>query len=138
MSDSEDIPSDIENTAKAVISSLLPEKSKQLYELAYKRFENWCNLKKVKTVSESALLAYFSEKAKVQRSSTLWSHYSMLRTTISIKQNVDISKYTNLLAFLKRQAEGYQAKKSKIFMKDDFNRFLKEADNSYLAIKVMK
>lgn len=138
MSESEDsISSDIEEDAKAAISNLLPKKSKELYELAYKKFKNWCELKKVKMVSENVLLAYFSNKSKVLKPSTMWSQYSMLRTTISINQNVDISKFMNLIAFLKRNSEGYRPKKSKIFTKEDFSRFLKEADDeSYLALKV--
>jgi hypothetical protein len=39
MSDSEDaLPEIVEAAAQAAISTLLPEKSKQLYESAYKKF----------------------------------------------------------------------------------------------------
>ena len=73
MSDSEDdMPSDIEKVAKEAISNLLlsKSKSKELYEMAYKRCVAWCQLKKVKITSE---------KAKSQKSSTVWSQYSLLR-----------------------------------------------------------
>ena len=60
--------------------------------LAYKRYEDWCKLNKVKIAPEKSILAYFSEKAKSQIASTVWNQYSMLRSTIGIKQNVDISK----------------------------------------------
>ncbi|KAJ3666025.1 hypothetical protein Zmor_001483 [Zophobas morio] len=74
MSDSEDdVPSEIENVAKETISNLLASKSKELYEMAYKRYEDWCRLKNVKITSEKAILAYFSEKAKSQKASTVIS-----------------------------------------------------------------
>jgi hypothetical protein len=48
MSDSEDaLPEDVEAAAQAAISTLLPEKSKQLYESAYKKFHEWCTQQKI-------------------------------------------------------------------------------------------
>jgi hypothetical protein len=44
----------------------------------------------------------------------------MLRAMISMKKNVDISKYGQLIAFLKRQAE---PKKSEVFSKNEIARF---------------
>jgi hypothetical protein len=83
------------------------------------------------------MLPYFLEKSKIVKPSTLWSVYSMLRTMISINKNLDLSKYTNLIAFLKRQSEGYRAKKSKIFSKENIEKFLTAAiDEDYLMQKV--
>jgi hypothetical protein len=112
MSDSEDssLPSDVEEVAKGAISNLLPNKSRQIYESTYKNFEKWCDSKKIKIVSETVLLAYFAKKTKVFKPSTMWSYYSMLWTTISINRNLDISKFTRLIAFLKRNTEGYWPK----------------------------
>jgi hypothetical protein len=46
-------------------------------------------------------------------------------------------KYGQLIAFLKRQAEGYKSKKSKVFSKNEIARFLKEAsDDNFLFTKV--
>lgn len=142
MSESEEsLPSDVEEVAKDVVANLLPRKSKATYETAYTNFQKWCEDKKIKIekkVSEKVLLAYFSNKSKVFKPSTMWSHYSMLRTTISINNNVDISKFTNLIAFLKRNADGYRPRKSKTFSKEDFSRFLIEADDHiYLGLKVI-
>jgi hypothetical protein len=56
---------------------------------------------------------------------------------ISINKNLDLSKYTNLIAFLKRQSEGYRAKKSKSFSKENIEKFLTTAnDEDYLMQKV--
>jgi hypothetical protein len=61
----------------------------------------------------------------------------MLRTMISINKNLDLSKYTNLIAFFKRQSEGYCAKKSKSFSKKNIEKFLTTAnDEDYLMQKV--
>jgi hypothetical protein len=96
MSDS-DVISNIENAAEAAMHTLIPERSKSVYQATYDKFEKWCKEKKVVTITEKVVLAYFSQ------ASTLWSNYSMLQTTIYVKKNVDISKYSNVVAFLKRQ-----------------------------------
>jgi Fe-S cluster biosynthesis and repair protein YggX len=60
MSDSEDVlPEDVEAAAQAAISTLLPEKSKHLYESAYKKFDEWCTQQKMMVINEKTLLAYF-------------------------------------------------------------------------------
>lgn len=138
MSDPESVPSDIEEAATNVVSSLLPEKSRVKYEKAYKRFGEWCEEKKVKnTANEKVLLAYFEHLSKYYKSSSLWAYYSMLRAMISMNKNVDIGKYSHLITFLKRKAEGYRPKKSKILTKQDVIKFLQEADDKkFLLTKV--
>lgn len=92
--------------------------------------------KKIKHINEKVLLAYF-EVRKTQKASTLWTLYSMLRCELSLKKNIDITKYTSLYAFLKRQSEGYYAKKSNIFSKENVNQFITEAeDRTFLMAKV--
>nr|XP_022903505.1 uncharacterized protein LOC111415854 [Onthophagus taurus] len=62
----------------------------------------------------------------------------MLRAVISMKKNVDISKYTQLVAFLKRQGKMYKPKKSKVLSKTNIEKFLREADDvSFLLAKVV-
>ncbi|XP_023311961.1 uncharacterized protein LOC111692276 [Anoplophora glabripennis] len=134
----ESIPAEIEEAASRATLELLPAKSKEQYEIAYRRFSEWCNIKKVPgKCNESVLLAYFEEKAKIWKSSTLWSNYSMIKTMLKIKQDQDISKHYKLIAFLKRKGEGYQAKKSKVLTKTHIDKFLTEAeDEKYLMMKV--
>lgn len=117
---------------------MLPEKSKEKYYKAYDTFKKWCGEKSVKTVDEKVMLAYFSsEDNRKFKASTAWSIYSMLRATLSLHDNIDVSNYDHLRAFLKRKATGYQAKKSKVFTKEEAFRFVKEApDVDYLAMKV--
>lgn len=132
--------SDIEEAAGIACLSLLPEKSKQRYESCYEGFKKWCHTKKVVIhTSETVLLAYFLEKSgKYSAPSSLWSEYSMLRATISLNDNVDISKYAKLKAFLKKKNIGYVSKKSEVFTIEEIQTFLSEAhDQIYLMKKVV-
>jgi hypothetical protein len=135
MSDSEEdnVLERIEAAAQEAVSNLIPRRLRDTYS----RFEEWRSKQKVNCINEKVMLAYFLEKSKIVKPSTLWSVYSMLRTMISIDKNVDLSKYTNLIAFLKRQSEGYRAKKSKSFSKENIEKFLTTAnDEDYLMQKV--
>lgn len=138
MSDSEEsLPSDVELAAQSAINTLIPAKSKKRYEIVYKYFEEWMEAKKIREVSEKVILAYFSEQAGKLKSSSLWCRYSMLRTLVSIKKNIDISQYHQVVAFLKRKSEGYRPKKSTIFRKEEIHQFLKEMDDKdFLLMKV--
>ncbi|KAK4882152.1 hypothetical protein RN001_005471 [Aquatica leii] len=70
--------------------------------------------KQIPRYSESVLLAYFSEIAQKGLIASLWPKYSMLKATLNLKENIDISKFSKLIMFIKRQKEGYTPKKSKI------------------------
>lgn len=136
MSDSSEV-SDVEESAALAVQSLLPVKSKGKYENAYCQFDNWCKEKRVKMINEVVLLAYFEQKSKVYKSSTLWSIYSMVRTTLSVKKNIDIKKFPSLIAFLKRKSVGHHSKKSSVFTKLEIGNFLRKADDrTYLMMKV--
>ncbi|KAK5647863.1 hypothetical protein RI129_002755 [Pyrocoelia pectoralis] len=136
-SDVENTPAEILEAANEATYNTLRDKSKEKYMHEYYSFKKWCDLKKVKQITENAVLAYFFEKSKSLKSPSLWCKYSMLRTTIAIRENIDI-KYPRLIAFLKRQSSGYKPKKSDTFSRDDMNNFLKDApDEKYLLMKVV-
>lgn len=128
---------DILQSAREAQDGLLPVRSKERYLNAYNVFVNWQRTKNTMSFTEPVLLAYFFEKAKTSKASTLWSIYSMLKGTILCKEDVDISKYSKLIAFLKRKLDGYTAKKSKVFTPKQIQQFMNEApDDRYLVIKV--
>lgn len=130
-------PPDIQDAASTATLSLLPEKSRERYLAAYIKFSDWCRLKTVCILTENVVLAYLAEKSKSLAPSTLWSEYSMLKATLVVKENLDISKMSKVIAFLKRKSEGYKPKKAKIFTRSEINKFLEEApDEVYLMIKV--
>lgn len=134
----ENLPSDVENAALEAESLLLPQKSRMMYEKEYQSFKKWKSIKNINGVSEKILLAYFSEKSKKAMPSSLWSYYSMLKRTLLVNENCDISKFSKLTTLLKNLSGGYKAKKSKILESDDIIKFLREApDDVYLLMKVI-
>lgn len=142
-SDSEDellcTPPEIRQVANVTIQNLLPEKSKNKYNVVYKNFQDWCSSKNIKSsFTENVLLAYFSELSTKYKASSLWTFYSMLRSTLNINNGINIENYLKLRAFLKRQSEKHVAKKAKTFTPEQLNSFINEAPNEkYLATKVV-
>lgn len=111
----------IEEAAAAAVEELLPDKSKERYEKQYAKFKSWCNNKKVNQVTEEVMLAFFAEESKIYKSSSLWSTYSMLRAVLLIKENINIANYLKLKSYLKRKSVGYEAKKSRVFSRNEIN-----------------
>lgn len=142
MSDSEEsaisgTPPEIRFIANETYETLVPQKSKGKYELAYRKLMEWASENKVKTISENVLLAYFKRLSDEMKPSTLWTTYSMIKSMLNIKNNTDISKYAKLQAFLKLKSSGYKSKKSKVLTAKEINTFLLEApDDKYLFTKV--
>lgn len=130
-------PPELRQIAEDNLKNLLPTKSQHIYEKEYGYFLNWCNKNNVVNITENVMIAYFDEESKVKKASSLWSKYSMLRSCLNIYKRTDISKFSRLLAYLKRLSEGYEPKKSKILEIEHINRFIIEADDKiYLAMKV--
>ncbi|KAK4882654.1 hypothetical protein RN001_005973 [Aquatica leii] len=119
-------PPELRELAIAAINNLLPEKSKNMYEKEYEKFMAWCATKNVTIVTENVTIAFFETISKQYKSSTLWKIYSMLRSVLNIRQNIDISKFL----------AGYEPKKSHILEYAYIEAFVKEApDCDYLAVK---
>lgn len=133
------IPEELREIAKDVALNLLPDKSKRLYTVAYNGFKKWRSEKKSNSFDEIVLLAYFSHLSLKYAPPSLWATFSMLKSTISAYNDIDIGKYKKLIAFLKKKMKGYRSKKSEVFTTDQVNKFLNEAsDNEYLLEKVNK
>lgn len=116
---------------------VLPEKSKYRYEKTYQAYRDWCLSKDIDNFdSESVVLSYFIEMGAGKKASTLWAKYSMLRTMLSHRDKVDMSKFTKLGAYLKKQSVGYKPKKSSILTIRNIDTFLTEAPVDFLPQKV--
>ncbi|KAK4884753.1 hypothetical protein RN001_001024 [Aquatica leii] len=87
-----EIPENITQQAAEVRAEFLPKKSRNRYKKEYRLFYEWRKQKKFKSVIDNVFLDYLSKKAKLLKRSTLWSRFSMIKTCLSIKENVDISK----------------------------------------------
>lgn len=117
----------------------IPDKSYDRYVDTYKKFVQWQTSKKVTSFDEEVLLAYFYEVAKTKAPTSLSTMFAMLKATINSKHNVDLARYTRLVAFLKKQNLGFQSKKSNVFTAEEIRKFLMEApDAEYLGVKVQR
>ncbi|KAJ8979476.1 hypothetical protein NQ317_009463 [Molorchus minor] len=129
-------PPDIRQEANETYDTLLPSKSKSKYETCYKKFMDWTLVNGIKNISENVLIAYMKKLSCDIKPSTLWTTYSMLKTMINIKNNIDISIYPKLRSFLKLKSTGYKTKKSKILTPEQIKHFLLKAPNrEYLFTK---
>jgi hypothetical protein len=64
--------------------------------------------------------------------------YSMLKSTLFVFQNVDISRFSSLTSFLKTKCRNYQSKKATTFSRNDVCKFLLEAaDQEWILQKVV-
>lgn len=120
---------EITNIAAAAKDSLLPAKSRHVYEETYCAYRKWCTRNDIKTTCEDSILAYFNSDLARYKSSSLWSKYSMLRSTINLREGIDISKLPSVIPFLKRNGKGYKPKKLLILAKNHIDEFLIKADN---------
>ncbi|XP_031337094.1 uncharacterized protein LOC116166307 [Photinus pyralis] len=46
------------------------------------------------SITENVLITHFQSMGQTKKSSTIWTNYSILRAMLSIKRNIDISKFT--------------------------------------------
>lgn len=130
-------PESFRSKAAVIVDDLLPPKSRELYLKTYNLFCDWKTTNGANSFSECIFLNYFNELTKTKKPSTLWSIYSMLKATVRIKHNIDISNYSKLVTYLKRLSEGNKPKKSRVLSSENIERFLNDApDHSFLAVKV--
>ncbi|KAJ8915684.1 hypothetical protein NQ315_000618 [Exocentrus adspersus] len=86
-------PPDFLEKASNVSLNLLPAKSRKRYDKYYDLFNKWKKSKKAKNVTENILLAYFSERSKTVNSATLWSEFSILKSTYKVKENINLDNF---------------------------------------------
>ncbi|XP_065223183.1 uncharacterized protein LOC135847549 [Planococcus citri] len=135
--DIEDIDNDADFDPERSVG--VPEKSKHRYESMYDGFVKWQEDNGYAGhFIQDVVLKFFTELANSKSPATLWSCYSMLRSMLHLKQNVDISKYTDLKEFIKSRNKDHIPVKAKIFTDEQLLKFINEApDAVYLATKVV-
>ncbi|KAJ8915671.1 hypothetical protein NQ315_000603 [Exocentrus adspersus] len=132
-SENEDI---IEEAWSVGRPALIPDKSRERYQ--NRKFLKSGATKKGVNTDEKSLLAYFViRNEKLKAPGSLWAEYSMLKSTIFLHESIDISKFSMLIAFLKKKNVGYQPKKASVFTVEEIIKFLLEApDDKFLVHKV--
>ncbi|KAH0814301.1 hypothetical protein GEV33_008491 [Tenebrio molitor] len=136
MEKSNEVPENILKKANLLREKLLPVKSKAAYEKVYASFCYWRENNKVSAVTEEVILAYLDEKQETLSPASLWPHYSMLKSSLKVKENLCIEKFCSVTAYLKQINVGHHAKKSKVLSREHIEKFLLEAaDETYLFVK---
>jgi hypothetical protein len=88
------VASEIALRAQSIIQNLLPSKSAHLYQKEYDDFKIWQGKNGIESISEDVMLIYIDEKSKLYKPTTLWSKLSMLKTTLNLKENVNIENFS--------------------------------------------
>ncbi|CAD6216250.1 GSCOCG00011314001-RA-CDS [Cotesia congregata] len=116
----------------------IPEYSREKYFRAYEVFKEWQLKHDHDEVTEAVMLEFFEELNETKKPSTLWSQYSMLKSTFNLKEDLDISQFKKLRAYLKKQGTGFKNAKSKVLSAANIHDFLiKASDYEFLAEKVI-
>ncbi|XP_039280998.1 uncharacterized protein LOC120350644 [Nilaparvata lugens] len=126
--------------ANEITEDLLPTKSRKRYDDAYEKFVQWLNEEKIvpTEVCDEILLVYLSNLSKVCKASTVWSKFSMIKSCLNVKHNIDPKSFTRCTTFLKKFNVNYEPKKSNVLTGNEVVKFMKEApDSEWLLTKAI-
>lgn len=124
-------------SASAHDKPAIPQLSKAKYNYVYETFHKWNKKKGAKTITEDVMIKFFTEFSEKYKPNTLWAYYSMIKSTLRLKDNFDISPYSKLLEFLKGKSAEHKPIKAKVFTEVEIEKFLNEApDEQWLDLKV--
>lgn len=136
------IPPDVVQSAQAAEACLIPPASKLIYDRAYDRFQSFLADKKIRMINEVVLMGYFHGLSRPPHSmapKSLWSIFSMLKTTLSVYNKIDIAQYSKLARFLSgnQKRSEHVVKKAKTLTDANMAKFIYTApDSIYLPEKV--
>lgn len=118
-------------------NDILPSTWPQTYKCAYEAFAKWKRIHKISLSTQSIVIAYFMELRRKCQPSSLWPTYSMLKSTLKVKEKIDLDQYHTLKAFLNITSKSFKAKRTNVFSAENIAKFLNEApDYVFLATKV--
>lgn len=139
--DEEEILKNFDEVAKFIVhSETISKKSSDRYLLVYNTYKQWReeNRKSLSSSEENNLIVYFESLKGKLKPPTLWSIWSMLRKTLNVKDNINISNFLNLKSLIKTNAKGYKPKKAFVLRWNHIMKFMNEAPNDkFLAMKVI-
>ncbi|XP_037024949.1 uncharacterized protein LOC119066532 [Bradysia coprophila] len=138
---SEDDDMDYDTTlikADSLNAEAVAPKANPKYSKVYEDFQKWNETNGATPVTEDVLMKYFTELAVKSKPTTLWVYQSMLKSTLRINDNIDISNYSTLINFLRGKNAGYKPVKATVFTEEEMNKFINEApDEQWLDVKVV-
>lgn len=115
----------------------LPAASKQKYKKTYDDFLAWRTKNVVVEITEDVMIRYFSKFSETLAPTSLWAYHSMLKCTLKLNENFDISGYRRLTEFLKTKSIGYKPVQASVFSKEHIDKFIDTApDKEWLDVKV--
>lgn len=139
--DEEEVFRNFDQEAKLIIENdTLPKKSCDRYLLNYNNYKTWLekNSNSLSDSDEHNLVVYFQKLKDKLSPPTLWSVWSMLRKTLNVKDNINITNFLNLKALIKNNMKGYVPRKAYTFRWNQIMTFMESAsDQIYLAYKVI-
>jgi hypothetical protein len=134
----------IDKEIKTAMEKMLPTASTQNYLQTYGKYQEWRASKGLKgPTNEKELFAYLYHKlesGKWVSPGTLWSKFSMLRTTIMSQESIDIkgtSMNSTIQTWLKRVGNEHKLKQAHMFTKEEVHRFLIEAPKNMVDHKMI-
>ena len=87
------VPSAVLDEALKAMNKVVPVKSKHSYGKEYTNFCEWKKRKHAKGINKRIIFAYISEWSKNAKSSSVLSCYSQLKKMLSVKENIDVSRF---------------------------------------------
>lgn len=132
-------PPDVLLCADATLEKLMPDKSQARYRQEFEKFREWCATHSVPAgyYSENVLLAYVEEISRKYSAGSMWSKFSMLRSSILTLGGKDLGELPRIVKFVKKISKAHSAKKSLTFTRDQINEFMRDApDEANLPVKV--
>lgn len=134
-----DSNSNIDSDEEMLLADILPANSKDSYMSAYRHYQNWRDVHKLKGNSEENLLKYFNGQKEQYKPSTLLNIFSKLKSTLLQYENTNIEEYQQLKKLLKTTSSGYKSKAGRSLTHKEIETFIDTAsDKTYLAAKVSR
>jgi hypothetical protein len=87
--------------------------------MAYENLSKLRKIIKTKSLSENVFRTNFNKFSTEIKPSTLWSIYSMLKSTKNMKHNINIGTYLKLQVFFKEKIKWIKSKNSKVLTSTD-------------------
>jgi site-specific recombinase XerD len=113
-------------------SDVIPARSRDTYLKYFKRFQDWLAAHdgSLQSVTGSVLCAYFKAHEAKYKPSTMWTHFSAIKSVLVSEHNVSVTGVEAVTKFLKSKSAQQVKKRAPIFSQQDISLYLTSAPNS--------